>query len=83
VILPEARSAYQLQLLSYKDDRIPWNEVLRTQQDYFMLRAEYIRNLIAWRESEVLIIGFLLHGGLQPPTAPPPPGHINAVPKPR
>lgn len=83
VILPEARSAYELQLHSYKDNRITWPEVLRTQEDYFMLRAEYIRNLIAWRENEILISGFLLHGGLTAPSAPPPPGHINAVPKPR
>ena len=83
VILPEARSAYELQLRSYKDNRITWPEVLRTQEDYFMLRAEYIRNLIAWRENEILISGFLLHGGLMAPNAPPPPGHINAVPKPR
>lgn len=83
VILPEARTAYELQLRSYKDDRIPWAEVLQTQEEYFMLRTEYLRNLIAWRENEVLIGGFLLHGGLMAPSAPPPPGHINAVPKPR
>lgn len=83
VILPEARSAYELQLRSYGENRIAWTEVLRTQADYFLLQAEYIRNLVAWRESEVRIAGFLLHGGLMAPTAPPPPGHINAVPKPR
>jgi outer membrane protein TolC len=83
VILPEARSAYELQLRSYKENRIAWSEVLQTQADMFMLRAEYLRNLIAWRESEVLISGFLLHGGLMAPTAPPPPGHIDSIPKPR
>ena len=83
VILPETRQAYQLQLRSYKDNRIPWNEVLVTQQEYFTVRAEYVRNLIAWREAEVLIVGFLLHNGLEAPSAPPPAGHINAVPKPR
>lgn len=83
VILPEARSAYELQLCSYKENRIAWSEVLQTQADMFMLRAEHLRNLIAWRESEVLISGFLLHGGLRAPTAPPPPGHIDSIPKPR
>jgi outer membrane protein, heavy metal efflux system len=82
-ILPDARAAYELQLRSYKDSRIPWDEVLRTQAEYYSLRAEYIRHLIAWRESEVLVAGFLLHGGLMAPSAPLPPGHINAVPKPR
>lgn len=83
VILPEARSVYELQLRSYQENRIAWSEVLHVQQEYFMLRAEYVRNLIAWRESEILITGFLLHGGLTAPTAPPPPGHIDALPKPR
>jgi outer membrane protein TolC len=83
VILPEARSAYELQLRSYQEDRIDWSEVLRTQEDYFMLRAEYVRNLITWRESEILITGFLLHGGLMAPTTPSPSGHIDSLPKPR
>lgn len=82
-ILPDARAAYELQLRSYKDERIPWAEVLRTQAEYYNLRAEYVRHLIAWRESEVLVAGFLLHGGLMAPAAPPPPGHIDSVPKPR
>lgn len=83
VILPEVRAAYELQLRSYKDNRISWIEVLKTQEEVFTMRAEYVRNLIAWRESEVLIEGFLLDGGLMAPTAPPPPGHIDAIPKPR
>ena len=83
VILPDASAAYELQLRSYKEDRISWGEVLRTQAEYYRLRAEHVRQLIAWRESEVLIGGFLLHGGLMAPTAPPPPGHIDSVPKPR
>lgn len=82
VILPEARTAYELQLRSYKDNRIAWDEVLRSQQDYYMLRAEYVRNLIAWRESETMIVGFLLHGGLNAPSMSPA-GHINVAPKPR
>lgn len=83
VIVPETRQAYELQLRSYKADRIAWDEVLKTQQDYFMVQAEYARQLIAWREAEVMIVGFLLHDGLRPPTDASPPGHINAVPKPR
>ena len=82
-ILPDARAAYELQLRSYKEARIPWDEVLRTQAEYYSLRAEYVRHLIAWRESEVLVAGFLLHGGLMAPAATPPPGHIDSVPKPR
>jgi outer membrane protein TolC len=83
VILPEVRAAYELQLQSYQDNRIAWVEVLNTQREVFMARAEYTRNLIAWRTSEVLIAGFLLEGGLMAPPTPAPRGHINSVPKPR
>ncbi|MHB8863471.1 MAG: TolC family protein [Pirellulaceae bacterium] len=83
VILPESRQAYEILLQSYKEDRAPWADVLAAEQEYFALRGNYIQNLIAWRESEVLIMGFLLHSGLDAPSTPAPPGHINAVPKPR
>jgi outer membrane protein TolC len=83
VILPESRKEYELQLESYKEDRLAWPVVLESEREYFSLRAEYVRNLIAWREAEVLILGFLLHNGLMPATEPAPAGHINAVPKPR
>lgn len=82
VILPESRSAYELQLRSYKDNRIDWDEVLRTQQEYYSMQAEYVRNLMDWREAEAMIEGFLLNGGLDAPSAMPA-GHINSVPKPR
>lgn len=82
-ILPGARAAYELQLQSYQENRLAWVDVLRVQQNYFMLQAEYVRRLIDWRRNEVLVNGYLLHGGLTAPTAPPPPGHIDAIPKPR
>lgn len=83
VLLPESRAAYDLRLQSYEVDRIRWTDVLATEQAYFLLRQQYIVNLIAWREHETSIMGFLLHGGLQPPPEPIPPGHIDAQPKPR
>ncbi|WP_164103564.1 TolC family protein [Candidatus Laterigemmans baculatus] len=83
VILPEAKLAYDLRLQSYEEDRAPWTDVLQAEQDYFTHRVEYIRTLIIWRESEVSIMGFLLHGGLSDPPDPTPPGHIDAVPQPR
>jgi outer membrane protein, heavy metal efflux system len=83
VILPESRKEYELQLESYKEDRLAWPVVLQSERNYFMLRVVYVRNLTAWREAEVLIVGFLLHDGLMPATEPAPAGHINAVPKPR
>ncbi len=83
VILPEAQAAYDLRLQGYEADRAPWTDVLAAEQDYFQHRIQYIGNLIVWRESEVSIMGFLLHGGLTDPPNIAPPGHINAVPQPR
>jgi cobalt-zinc-cadmium efflux system outer membrane protein len=59
VILPESRTEYELQLESCKEDRLAWPVVLESERQYSSLRAEYVRNLIAWREAEVLIVGFL------------------------
>ncbi|MBW3598022.1 MAG: TolC family protein [Planctomycetes bacterium] len=83
VILPESRKAYELLLDSYEDDRVAWPIVLEAQRDYYLLQITYVQNLVAWRESEVLIAGYLLHNGLAPPLAPTPPAHIDAVPQPR
>lgn len=83
VVLPEARKAYEILLDSYKEDRVAWPVVLDAERKYQEFRGVYIQNLIAWREAEVLIHGFLLHGGLEAPTRPTPPGHIDSVPQPR
>ena len=83
VILPEARQAYELRLDSYEDDRIPWTDVLAAQSGYFALRAQYVQHLIQLRDSEVLITGYLLQGGLMVPERPTPPQHIDVSPQPR
>jgi outer membrane protein, heavy metal efflux system len=83
VVLPENRRAYELLLESYEAHRAPWIDVLNAEETYFQARVQYIQNLMAWREAEVLLLGYLLHGGLQAPTQPVPPGHIDAVPRPR
>jgi len=83
VILPEREKAYSLVLSSYKANRIAWDDVLQAYDDYTRARVEYVMNLSAHRTSEILIDGFLLHGGLQTPSGPLPGGHIDSVPKPR
>ena len=83
VILPEARRAYEVRLDSYEDDRQQWDEVLLAENGYFLLRGQYIENLITLRESEVLIIGYLLHGGLAVPERPAAIQHIDVRAKPR
>ena len=83
VILPEAKAVYQAQLDSYQENRQEWPDVLDAQREYFDLRQMYVEHLTTWRENEVLLAGFLLHGGLDAPTGVTPPGHIDAVPQPR
>ena len=82
-ILPEAEQAYQARLDAYKQRRETWPMVLDAQAELYRRQAEYVRNLVVWRESRTLIEGFLLSGGLEPPPNPTPPGHIDAVAQPR
>ena len=83
VVIPENRKAYEVLLDMYEADRVRWLDVLAAERTYFLSRLAYVQNLIAWRESEVLISGYLLHGGLSAPMEVTPPGHLDAVPKPR
>lgn len=82
-VLPEAEKAYQARLDAYKQRRETWPNVLDAQAELYTRQAEYVRNLVAWRESQTLIEGFLLTGGLDAPPNPTPPGHIDATPQPR
>lgn len=83
VILPELKAAYSELLDSYKQNRVDWPDVLDAQRDYFDSRLTQIDNLVRARTREVLIYGFLLHDGLMAAPGATPPGHIDAVPKPR
>ena len=82
-MIPENRKAYETLLDMYEADRVRWLDVLAAERTYFLSRLTYVQNLIAWRESEVLISGYLLHGGLTAPMDVTPPGHLDAVAKPR
>ncbi|WP_231953906.1 TolC family protein [Pirellulimonas nuda] len=83
LILPELKAAYAELLQSYKENRVDWPEVLMAQHDYFDARLTQVDNLMHARTQEVLIYGFLLHDGLRAAQGIAPPGHIDAVPKPR
>ncbi|WP_168567123.1 TolC family protein [Crateriforma spongiae] len=83
VMVPESRRAYEVLLDAYEEDRVEWPRVLAAQVEYYRLRTQYVQHLVSWRSNETLIAGYLLNGGLMPPTGPQPPGHISAVPKPR
>ncbi len=83
VILPELKAAYAELLQSYKENRVDWPEVLMAQHDFFDARLTQVDNLLHARTQEVLVYGYLLHDGLMAAPGSTPPGHIDAVPKPR
>lgn len=83
VILPRYLQAYEMKLKMYKVQRIDWEDVLETQEEYLRNRLEAIDNLLAFQRHRVAVQGFLLKNGLNVPESPDPPGHIDAVPKPR
>lgn len=83
VIVPESREAYESLLRNYKEDRAEWPDVLDAHREYTHLRIEYVQHLERLRTSEVLIDGYLLHGGLEAAPNPNPPGHIDSTPNPR
>jgi len=83
VILPNAKSRYEIDLQSYKDIRTEWPDVLRSQREYVEARLDYINHLVRAEEAAVEINGFLLTGGLTPPPGVTPAGHIDATPQPR
>lgn len=83
VILPESKAAYSELLQSYKENRVDWRDVLEAQHDYFDARLTQVDNLVEARNHEVLVFGYLLHGGLMAAGGPTPPGHIDATPTPR
>ncbi|REJ89779.1 MAG: TolC family protein [Planctomycetota bacterium] len=83
VVIPSKREAYLVTLESYARNRAEWPDVLAAQVEYTDARMQYIEHQRDRRISEVLIDGFLLHGGLEAPPGPLPQGHIDSVPKPR
>ncbi|WP_231742771.1 TolC family protein [Polystyrenella longa] len=83
MIVPEMKAAYQELLISYKRDREEWPTVLQAHNDYVQVRLEQIHFEEEFRMNEILIMGYLLKGGLQAAPGAVPPGHIDAVPKPR
>jgi hypothetical protein len=83
VILPESRRAYEVRLDSYQDNRERWTEVLAAEKGYFTARVQHLEQQSLLRESEVLLVGYLLHGGLMTPERPTPSQHIDVAPKPR
>ncbi|EAQ81772.1 Outer membrane efflux protein [Blastopirellula marina DSM 3645] len=83
IVLPELKSAYETSLKSYQARREEWPHVLHAYHDFTQRRIELIDHLLQKRTSEILIDGYLLHGGLNAAPSPTPAGHIDATPHPR
>ncbi len=81
--LPMARSAYELQLVSYQRRRAAWPMVIDARRMYFDLSREYVESLLELRRAEVEIGGMLAVDGLSSPATPTSQGHIEAVATPR
>jgi outer membrane protein TolC len=83
IIVPESRGKYEVHLKSYKDTRLDWPEVLKSQHEFVEARIEYVHHLVECKEAGLEVQGLLLTGGLIPPPGVTPPGHIDATAQPR
>ena len=82
-MLPKAKQVHEMLHASYIKRRAAWADVLMAQRRYLELQQQYVDALLAYRETDIVIRGMLLTGGLTEPPAPLSGGHIDAVPKPR
>ena len=83
VILPQLEAAFQDVSDGYRNGQVARAAVLAARRDLLDARVEATERLVELRESEVLLDGFLLSGGLSTAEGPTPAGHVDAVPKPR
>lgn len=82
-MLPKAKQVHDMLHASYIKRRAAWPDVLMAQRRYLELQQHYTDALLEYRETDIVIRGMLLTGGLTEPPAPLSGGHIDAVPKPR
>ncbi len=82
-MLPKAKQVHEMLHASYVKRRAAWPDVLMAQRRYLELQQHYTDALLEYRETDIVIRGMLLTGGLTEPPAPLSGGHIDAVPKPR
>jgi cobalt-zinc-cadmium efflux system outer membrane protein len=68
-ILSEAREALDLALAAYRRGEYGSQELLDSQRTFSIVQIEYLDNLNALMESQVLLQGALLSGGLEKPGA--------------
>jgi outer membrane protein TolC len=60
--LPDAKEAYELSVLGYRQGRGSWPQVQIAQRNYFRMSTEYVEALAELRRSELVILGLLMDG---------------------
>ncbi len=66
-ILPRSRQSLDLITEAYEGGQLDFVRVLTARRTYFENRLRYLEALIAWRQAEAELEGFLLTGGLDAP----------------
>ena len=82
-VIPKAGKVAELYEEQFKARRAAFPQVLVARRTVFQLNEEYNKSLKEYRRAEVEVRGLLLVDGLNAPSNPTPPGHIDATPRPR
>ena len=73
--LADAKEAFELSVIGYRQGRGSWPQVQIAQRNYFRMSVEYVEALAQMRRAEVEILSLLLNGPENP--ASPPAVHLN------
>jgi hypothetical protein len=58
--LPDAKEAYELSVLSYRQGHGSWPQVQIAQRNYFRMATEYVEALAEQRRAELVILGLVM-----------------------
>jgi hypothetical protein len=67
--LPDAKEAFELSVISYRQGRGSWPQVQIAQRNYFRMSTEYIEALAELRRTELSILGLVMDGPDEPQAA--------------
>jgi hypothetical protein len=65
--LPDAKEAFELSVIGYRQGRGSWPQVQIAQRNYFRMSTEYVEALAELRRSELVILGLLMDGPEESP----------------
>ena len=58
--LPDAKEAFELSVIGYRQGRGSWPQVQIAQRNYFRMSTEYVEALAELRRSELVVLGLLM-----------------------